>query len=104
MEESAYYISQVMEYRGLIGYQSFTSDQAREEALEKEYRKEFYAEGQYFFFLKAHGMENFILRPTDIEKMTETQYVFPLPDAEKEYGWTEEEAPENNSSETPSEN
>lgn len=104
LEESAQYISQVMEYRGLLGYQNFTSDQAREAALEKEYRKEFYAEGQYFFFLKAHGMENFILRPTDIEKMTETQYVFPLPDAEKEYGWTEEEAPENNSSETPSEN
>lgn len=90
LNESAEYISHVMEYRGLIGYQSFLTDGAREDALEKEYRKEFYAEGQYFFFLKSHGRTNFVLRPDDIENMTETQYVFPLPDAEKEYGWTSE--------------
>lgn len=96
--ESAQYISQVMEYRGLLGYQNFPSEEARIEALEKEYRKEFYAEGQYFFFLKSHGMEDFILRPTDVEKMTETQYVFPLPDAEKEYGWTEENEKDTNNS------
>lgn len=90
LEESAKYISQVMEYRGLASYQNFLTEEAREDALEKEYRKEFYAEGQYFFFLKAHGKADFLLRPSDIEKMTEAQYVFPLPDAEKEYGWTEE--------------
>ncbi len=90
LNEAASYISQVMEYRGLNGYQNFTSEEAREEALEKEYRKEFYAEGQYFFFLKSHGKTDFLLRPSDVSQMTEAQYVFPLPDAEKEYGWTEE--------------
>lgn len=90
LEESAQYISQVMEYRGLLGYQSFLTEEAREEALEKEYRKEFYAEGQYFFFLKSHGCTDFVLRPSGLTAMTENQYVFPLPDDEKEYGWTAE--------------
>lgn len=90
LDEAAEYISEVMEYRGLIGYQKFLTEEAREDALEKEYRKEFYAEGQYFFFLKAHGKSDFILRPSGLEKMTEAQYIFPLPDAEKEYGWTAE--------------
>ena len=98
LNEAASYITQVMEYRGLNGYQNFTSEEAREEALEKEYRKEFYAEGQYFFFLKSHGRTDFLLRPSDVPQMTEAQYVFPLPDAEKEYGWTEENEEDANGS------
>lgn len=105
LEEAAPYLSEVMEYRGLTGYQHFVSEQEREDALEKEYRKEFYAEGQYFFFLKAHGREDFVNRPDDVAKMTEAQYVFPLPDAEKEYGWTAEndENPDEETEETQTE-
>lgn len=90
LDQAAPYISEVMEYRGLNGYQQFSSEQEREDALDKEYRKEFYAEGQYFYFLKAHGRTDFATRPEGLNQMTEAQYVFPLPDAEKEYGWTSE--------------
>ena len=90
LDQAAPYISEVMEYRGLNGYHQFSSEQEREDALDKEYRKEFYAEGQYFYFLKAHGRTDFATRPEGLNQMTEAQYVFPLPDAEKEYGWTSE--------------
>lgn len=76
------------------GYSSDTDEHIttaseRELALSKEYRKEFYAEGQYFFFLKQHPsvpMEHY-----DNRTLNSTQFIFPLPDAEKEYGWTPEE-------------
>lgn len=90
LDQAAPYISEVMEYRGLNGYQQFSSEQEREDALNKEYQKEFYAEGQYFYFLKAHGRSDFSTRPEGLSQMTEAQYIFPLPDAEKEYGWTSE--------------
>ena len=57
-----------------------------EEALDAEYRKEFFAEGQYFYFLKRHAMKNFYVCPESLQgKMSAFQYVFPLPDDEKEY-------------------
>lgn len=63
----------------------FANENERLQALDAEYRKEFYAEGQYFYFLKAHSASNFVNSKLP---MTATQYVFPLPDAELEYGWT----------------
>ena len=58
------------------------------DALNLEYRKDFYAEGQYFHFLKLHEMTTFLNCPLT-GGMTAEQYVFPLPDAEREYGWTD---------------
>ena len=64
----------------------FKTEADRIKALNREYRKEFYAEGQYYFFLKQHPtapVEHF-----NEVTLGKSQYVFPLPDAEKEYGWT----------------
>lgn len=64
----------------------FKTEADRIKALNREYRKEFYAEGQYYFFLKQHPtapVEHF-----NEVTLGKAQYVFPLPDAEKEYGWT----------------
>lgn len=64
----------------------FKTEADRIKALNREYRKEFYAEGQYYFFLKQHPtapLEHF-----NEVTLGKAQYVFPLPDAEKEYGWT----------------
>ena len=64
----------------------FKTEADRIKALNREYRKEFYAEGQYYFFLKQHPtapVEHFYE-----VTLGKAQYVFPLPDAEKEYGWT----------------
>ena len=55
----------------------------------KEYRKEFYGEGQYFWFLKAHGIIGALAHCPDVV-LAEENFVFPLPDAEVEYGWTGE--------------
>jgi hypothetical protein len=56
--------------------------------LNEEYRKEFYAEGQYFWFLKTHGLVG-KLKHKESVTLTEESFIFPLPDAEKEYGWVE---------------
>ena len=64
----------------------FKTEADRIKALNREYRKEFYAEGQYYFFLNQHPtapVEHF-----NEVTLGKAQYVFPLPDAEKEYGWT----------------
>lgn len=59
-----------------------------EDALNREYRKEFYAEGQYFHFLKSHGLTGALIYSPTVS-LTEENFIFPLPDAEKEYGWTD---------------
>lgn len=93
LDEAPQYINQVRSKRGYSStsnYSSFSSDAVRTQMLDKEYRKEFYAEGQYFYFLKRHKTASFINLPDGVT-MGEEQYVFPLPDNEKEYGWTDEE-------------
>lgn len=59
-------------------------------ALESEYSKEFFAEGQFFYFLKRHARETFYRCPANVT-MSSAQYVLPLPDDEKEYGWVEDD-------------
>lgn len=89
LNEAPQYINLVRQKRGFsntASYTAFANDAERTAALDKEYRKEFYAEGQYFWFLKRNKMTSFI--NSAIEEMGTSQYVFPLPDNEKEYGWT----------------
>lgn len=59
-------------------------------ALESEYGKEFFAEGQFFYFLKRNARETFYRCPDGLT-MSASQYVLPLPDDEKEYGWIEDD-------------
>ena len=99
LADAPQYINTVRSHRGISksnAYSSFANDAARTSALSKEYRKEFYAEGQYFYFLKHHGIKNLdYSHEANTEAtvtMSEQRYVFPLPDREKEYGWTDEES------------
>ncbi len=91
-EEAAYYINTVRNKRGISSSNNVVcnTEQERINALNREYRKEFYAEGQYFLFLKSHGMTGTIDHMQEIS-LSEEHFIFPLPDREKEYGWTEEE-------------
>ena len=57
---------------------SFINEQERLEALNLEYRKDFYAEGQYFHFLKLHEMSTYLNCPI-ASGMTARQYVFRCP-------------------------
>ena len=87
LEESVEYINKVRNTRGIsrtydIIYGSNYTDVERREALLKEYQKEFFAEGQFFYFLKRHNYETFYRCP--VAKMV--YYVFPIPDDEVEFG------------------
>lgn len=87
--EAGSYINAVRQKRGYLRSNdyNFQSEAERIDALDLEYRKEFYAEGQYFYFLKLHERTTFLNCPIG-SGMSKQQYVFPLPDAEREYGWT----------------
>ena len=66
------------------------TDENRINELNKEYRKEFYGEGQYYWFLKTHGLIGTLTYCPDEVTLVAENFVFPLPDAEVQYGWTEE--------------
>jgi hypothetical protein len=89
-EEAAIYVNSVRNKRGLSASNNkkCESREAIITALNEEYRKEFYAEGQYFWFLKTHGLVG-KLKHKESVTLTEESFIFPLPDAEKEYGWVE---------------
>ena len=91
LEDAAEYINLVRNKRGISASKNETcsTEEERFAALEREYRKEFYAEGQYFFFLKSRGYTGTLSHSADVT-LNRTKYVFLLPDAEIEYGWTEE--------------
>lgn len=88
LSEAPAYLNKVRNRRGYSSSSNvqFSSHEQRVQALSIEYRKEFYAEGQYFYFLKKNQIRTFQNCP--VSAMTEKHYVFPLPDNEKEYGWT----------------
>ena len=88
LDESVEYINEVRITRGISrtnAYQAgdFQTEEDRLEALRNEYSKEFFAEGQYFYFLKRNNYETFYRCP--VTNM-QNYYVFPLPDDEVEFG------------------
>jgi len=88
LTKAAKYLNAVRNKRGYsrsVNVQ-FTNAATQQAALDKEFRKEFYAEGQYWYFLKRHGIT--ALSYDNTVTLTQERFEFPLPDAEKEYGWT----------------
>ena len=90
-EDAAFYINLVRNKRGISKSKDVVcdTDEQRKAGLNKEYRKEFYGEGQYFWFLKTHGIVGTIAHCPDA-MLTAEKFVFPLPDAEVEYGWADD--------------
>lgn len=87
VEEGAKWINTVRNARGISRRNdvNFTSTEARIAELQKEYQKDFYAEGQFFYFLKRLNIKEFHRCPFE-KGMPESAYVFPIPDDEVEYG------------------
>ena len=90
LEESVTYINLVRNARGISRSNNLVAndaydEQARRDALNEEYQKEFFAEGQWFYFLKRNNYRTFWRCPTTIPSMTK-YYVLPTPDDEIEYG------------------
>lgn len=91
-DEAAYYINTVRNKRGLSKAKDVACDteEKRFAALNREYCKEFYGEGQYFWFLKTRGVTGVLPHSPEVT-LAEENFVFTLPDAEVEYGWAQEE-------------
>lgn len=66
-------------------YGQVTGQTVRINELMKEYVKEFYGEGQLFFFYKRHNFKTFSNCPAPQDDMT-THYQMPLPDDEYTFG------------------
>ncbi len=84
------YVNAVKSKRGYTKsslVQTFVDEATRQHVLNYEYRTEFYAEGQYFHFMKRNGIQKLNYAP-DVTYAAD-KYIFPLPDEEKEYGWTD---------------
>lgn len=81
--QAAKYVNTVRGARGLEASNIADRDDLMYE-IEKEYRKEFYAEGQLWYFYKRLGYETFQFCPLD--KLTEANYKFALPDDEVSLG------------------
>jgi hypothetical protein len=92
-DEAADCINMVRNKRGISKSKDVVcdTDEQRIAALNREYRKEFYAEGQYFWFLKTRGITGALSHCPEVS-LVEENFIFPLPDSEIEYGWTDEES------------
>ena len=89
LKDAPSYLNTVRNKRGYsvsANVSQFMSNQDRINKLYVEYRKEFYAEGQCFWFLKNHNFTSYINSP--VTHVGRAQYIYPLPDREQEYGWT----------------
>lgn len=76
------YLNVVRQNRGLGGLPTtITADNLRAE-ITKEYQKEFYAEGQLFFYYKRIRASRMQFRNIS---MTPEQYVLPIPDSELQF-------------------
>lgn len=83
LTEARTLINEVRVKRGLEALTITLDENTRMQEIAKEYAKEFYAEGQLFFYYKRLGT---IPVPRAAVTMTAQTYVFPLPDAEIEFG------------------
>lgn len=83
LADAATELSVVRSSRGVDEIE-INSEDERTKQIEKEYRKEFYAEGQLWYFYKRLGYETFLNCP--VEKMTESNYRFSIPDDETVLG------------------
>lgn len=84
LDQSAEMLSVVRSARGLSNIDTFANEEKKLTEIEKEYRKEFYGEGQLWFFYKRLGYQTFQFCP--IDNLTENNYRFPIPDDEKALG------------------
>ena len=83
-EEASGYLNSVREMRG-IDPVNCTSQNVQSE-IEEEYRKEFYGEGQVFFYYKRLGRSTFVNCP--LQNMSENNYMFCWPENEILFGYT----------------
>lgn len=82
---SASFLNMVRDIRGIDGT-GYDSPATKLAEIEKEYRKEFYGEGQLFYFYKRNFYTSFLHCP--VAPLSEKNYVFSLPENEVLFGKT----------------
>ena len=82
---SASFLNTVRDIRGIDGTR-YDSPATKLAEIEKEYRKEFYGEGQLFYFYKRNFYTLFLHCP--VAPLSEKNYVFSLPENEVLFGKT----------------
>lgn len=82
-EESSNWLNEVRSARGIDDVEYRTSEDKLWN-IEKEYRKDFYGEGQLFFFYKRNNYQSFLHCP--VPNLVEENYVFNLPENEILFG------------------
>ena len=83
-EDAAVFLNKVRDMRGVDPV--VCTELNRLDEIEKEYRKEFYGEGQLFFFYKRHAYTTFLHCP--VNHLAESNYMFSWPDNESLFGKT----------------
>lgn len=71
---------QFMKSRRIVVTEDLTEDELKEE-IEKQYRREFYGEGQMFYYYKRHATPR-MLWQVGTSNLSESNYVVPLPESE----------------------
>lgn len=69
-----------MESKNVLVDNPFTTLEEINEELAKEYRREFFAEGQMFFYYKRHNMSK--MWSKENQTVSESDYILPLPNTE----------------------
>ena len=80
------YLNELRQNRGFSKDYDIASNITEEQLksiIEKEYRKEFVGEGQWFFYCKRNDKDEL---PNVTVPFSKTYYVLPMPQQEKEYG------------------
>lgn len=80
--DGIHYLNVVRENRNLPDLAANSSQTALNNEIRKEYQKEFYAEGQLFFYYKRKNVTRMQFMARD---MSLSQYVLPIPDSELEF-------------------
>ncbi len=78
-EATALYTTYMLS-KGVAVHDSFASMDEVKEKLEQEYRIEFFAEGQMFYYYKRNNVAFLWSKPNN--SMSETEYIVPLPNTE----------------------
>ena len=83
LDKAANYLNTVRISRAITVVDLY-SEAERLRQLELEYRKEFYGEGQVWYFYKRHFYSTFVNNP--VSRMLQANYVFSIPEGEVAHG------------------
>ena len=88
LEEATFWLNQVREARGILPLPVFSNVEEKMRAITIEYRKEFFGEGQMWFFYKRIGadVDTFFNMENILPELTSRHFVFPVPDDEFLFG------------------